>query len=230
MNAEGVLHATVNAEPMSKRHGKRLVRMGIGLVALLVLGVLALAPATLSHTTADRLSRDVAGKIASDASIHATTFSKDLPLSFEPNRGQTDRQVRFLSRVGGYNLFLTATEAVFALPGPKPVGSASGRGQQRRDDLFRITLKGANSQATTSGVNQLPGVSNYFIKDKPGRWRTDIPTYGKVRYADIYPGIDLTYYGTNQQLEYDFEVSPGIDPGLIRLVCHGATPAIDGNG
>src|SRR5688500_8284056 len=104
---------------MSKRHRKRLLPMGISLLALLLLGVLALAPVTLSHKAADRLSRNVTGNISSGASIPETAFNRDLPLSFEPNVGQTDKQVRFLSRAPGYNLFLTATEAVFALPAPK---------------------------------------------------------------------------------------------------------------
>ena len=214
--------------------------MGICLfLALLISSVLILTPATLSHTALDRFPgehqpAENTGLVpfSSSQATPASAFAKDLPLSFEPNRGQTDEQVRFLSRTPGYNVFLTATEAVFAWRAgtAKENSPVRARNSQSRSELFRIALKGANSRAVTTGTSQLPGIRNYFIKDKPGLWQSDIPTYGKVRYANIYPGIDLTYYGTQQQFEYDFEVAAGADPGVIKLVCHGGDPAIDGNG
>ena len=56
----------------------------------------------------------------------------------------------------------------------------------------------------------------------PRRWRTGIATYGKVHYSDVYPGIDVVYYGNQGQLEHDFIVAPGADPASIRLVFDGA--------
>jgi hypothetical protein len=66
-------------------------------------------------------------------------------------------------------------------------------------------------------VDQLPGTANYFIGNDPAKWRTSVPTYAKVKYAGIYPGIDLAYYGNQRQLEYDFIVAPGASPKPIRL-------------
>src|SRR3990172_6044892 len=67
------------------------------------------------------------------------------------------------------------------------------------------------------GQDELPGRSNYFIGNEPNKWRTNIPNYGKVKYQSIYPGVDLLYYGTQGQLEYDFILAPSADPGAILL-------------
>jgi hypothetical protein len=73
-----------------------------------------------------------------------------------------------------------------------------------------------------SGLEELPGKANYFIGSDPAKWRTNIPTYAKVHYRDVYLGIDLLYYGNQRQLEYDFVVAPGADPKKIVLGFEGA--------
>ena len=89
--------------------------------------------------------------------------------------------------------------------------------------VLRMKLVGANPEGRVTGIEELPGKSNYFIGNDPGKWRTGVPLYAKVQYEEVYPGIDLLYYGTNQrQLEYDFVVSPGADPGNILLGFEGA--------
>jgi len=158
-----------------------------------------------------------------------------LPLSFEANRGQTDPSVNFLSRGRGYALFLTGQEAVLTLRKPSvaansPSSAVDGRlllkaGQQPADNeprtseaVLRMELLGANARAKVAGAEQLPGKANYFLGNDPSKWRTNVPTYAKVRYEDVYPGVDLVYYGTKGgELEYDFVVAPGADPGAIAL-------------
>jgi hypothetical protein len=66
-------------------------------------------------------------------------------------------------------------------------------------------------------MEELPGKSNYFIGNDPTKWRTNVPNYAKVKYANVYPGVDLVYYGNQGQLEYDFVVQPGADPRSIQL-------------
>src|SRR5439155_49910 len=83
--------------------------------------------------------------------------------------------------------------------------------------VLRMQMRGANTPSEVIGIDRLPGKSNYFIGDDPGKWRTDIATFAKVQYRGVYPGIDLIYYGNGRQLEYDFVVSPGADPAAIRL-------------
>src|ERR1700733_14958625 len=137
-----------------------------------------------------------------------------LPLSFEENQGQTDAQVRFLSHDQGYALFLTDSEAVLALPGEKY--DAGKRG------VLRMRLAGTVGRAIISGMEQLPGKANYFIGSDPAKWRCKVPTYGKVSYKAVYPGVDLVYYGNQRQLEYDFVVAPRADPSRIKLRFTGA--------
>jgi uncharacterized protein (TIGR03437 family) len=76
--------------------------------------------------------------------------------------------------------------------------------------------------AVVEGLEELPGKSNYFIGKDPGKWRTNVPTYARVKYHEVYPGVDLLYYGNQQQLEYDLVVAPHTDPGVIRLSFDGA--------
>jgi len=154
-----------------------------------------------------------------------------LPLSFEANQGQTDRRVKFLSRGSGYSLFLTGDEAVLALK--KSEGSIAGDRQLKPavpsaepPAVLRMRLVGANLHAKVSGLEELPGKSNYFIGNDPKKWRTNVPNYAKVKYANVYSGVDLVYYGSHGQLEYDFVLAPGADPRQIALdVEAGLVPA-----
>jgi len=90
---------------------------------------------------------------------------------------------------------------------PEPAGPA----------VLHMKLVGANARAEVTGLEELPGKSNYFIGNDPKKWRTNVPNYAKVKYADVYPGVDLVYYGNQGQVEYDFVVQPGADPGQIAL-------------
>lgn len=171
------------------------------------------------------------------AKAKATEDYGRLPLSFEANRGQVDSGVRFLSRGLGYSLFLTDTGAVLALdkaatceksskvPPAEFVACPSGR--ESASDVVRMTLGhvldsgriGSDPRAIRQarGEDLLPGKVNYFIGNDPAKWQTDLPTYAKVRYTGVYPGVDLVYYGNQRQLEYDFVIAPGGDASMIRL-------------
>jgi hypothetical protein len=132
-----------------------------------------------------------------------------LPIKFETNAGQTDAKVKFLSRGGGYGLFLTQSEAVLTLHSEK-----SREGVQ---STVRMKIIGADPAPQIEGIDMLPGRSNYIIGKDASRWRRNVVSFAKVRYRSVYPGIDLIYYGAQRQLEYDFVVAPGADPNLIRL-------------
>lgn len=83
--------------------------------------------------------------------------------------------------------------------------------------VVSLKLVGANPKAKVTGLDELPGKSNYFLGNDPKKWRTNVSQYAKVKYQGVYPGIDLVYYGNQQQLEYDFVVAPGADPHAIRF-------------
>ncbi len=248
-----------------------------------------------SSTTTPKSTAAPAGP--PDQKMHLAENYGKLPLSFEPNQGQADRRVRFLSRRRGYSLFLTSDEAVLTLETASQ--KANGKGQRanvktgvaptgtrpdmvRRSAIARVAhhppfgaaalpdvlspsrptkesdnemekprdrragpalplssrrladsgesstvlrmrLVGANASAAVTGADELPGKSNYFIGNDPKKWRTNVPNYAKVRYQDVYLGVDLVYYGNQGgQLEYDLVVAPGADPNQIKLSFAGA--------
>ncbi len=161
------------------------------------------------------------------------SFAK-LPLSFEENAGQTDGRVKYTSRGAGYNLFLTSDEAVFALHGGSTSANCSRLSEKTRANcagssknagegsILWLKMLGANASAQVTGTDVLPGKVNYYIGNNPSKWRTGVRQYGRVSYSGIYPGVDLTYYGNQQQLESDFVVAPGTNPRSIEFEVKGA--------
>ena len=146
----------------------------------------------------------------------------NLPISFEANAGQTDAAVQYLARGNGYALFLTSTSAVLDLEKASPTMTPSSAPLTVTGSALAMNLIGANSEASAVGLDQLPGTSNYFIGNDSSKWRTNIANYGQVAYQDVYPGINVVYYGNQQQLEYDFLVAPGPNLGNIRLGFQGS--------
>ncbi len=151
-----------------------------------------------------------------------------LPLSFEVNQGQTDPSVNFLSRGAGYTLFLTPVASVLSLsPGGTPRADAA----EAAPAVLRTQLVGGNPNAAAQGLDLLPGASNYLIGNDPGQWHTGVANYGRVEYRNVYAGVNLDYYGNQRQLEFDFVVAAGANPGVIRLAFRGAGGvALDGRG
>ena len=132
-----------------------------------------------------------------------------MPLTFEPNRGQAPSDIRWISRTPHRTLLLTSTEALLVMNGEKAA-------------TVRMKLTGSNVEARTEGVDKLKSVSNYFLDNNPSDWRTAIPHYARVKYKEVYPGIDLVYYGADRELEYDFVVAPAADSRQIELAYEGA--------
>ena len=196
---------------------------------LLVYGLIAASAFTsLAEGQASQAVDNPAAKKAQAAQNYGK-----IPLSFEANQGQADKTVKFLSNGRGYSLFLTDSSAVLALTKPElssaKSGISAGKGLKpasarpaRKTDVVRMELAGANRAMRVTGIDPLPGTANYFIGNDPAQWHTGVPTYAKVKYAGVYPGIDLVYYGNQRQLEYDFVVAPGANPKPIRLQFAGA--------
>jgi Beta-propeller repeat len=180
---------------------------GLVLLALLILGAVLLFRYDVSAPHSSIL------RPSSSAQLQASLAR--LPMSFEPNQGQTDRRVKFLARGNGYGMYLMPSEAVLTLP----QGSQAGLKQT----AVEMQLAGANQQSEVVGTERLAGHSNYFIGNDSSRWLRNIPQFGRVQYRGVYPGIDLSFYGNQNRLEYDFEVSPGSDAQQIELNFKGAT-------
>jgi hypothetical protein len=223
------------------------LRKNVALVVLLLgisLSLLALllyartsAPNRIAASTSSSASPKEPAEIAREA------YGK-IEMSFEANRGQTDSAVNFLARGAGYTLFLKPTEAVFRLQSADS-GVRNDNQQSAIEEsalstqhsalstqhpalstqhskTLRMRLVGADEGATAEGANESPGKVNYFTGSDPSQWRTEVPTYGRVRYSRVYPGVDLVYYGNQAQLEYDFVVAPGQNAQAIQLKFDGA--------
>ena len=176
------------------------MRKNFSRVALcLIILTAAFGSLTDKFSNADRLDR-----------VGPVTNFGTLPLSFEPNNGQVNGQVKFLARGSGFSLFLTSNEAILALQ------KSSAADQKPNSDTLRMKIVGANRQAKVTGENLLTGKTNYLLGGDPDKWMTDIANFGRVRYEDVYDGIDLVYYGSGGQLA-DIRRAPARPP-RIRAV------------
>ncbi len=171
-------------------------------------------------------------KLSTDPSKVKAAYSQ-LPVYFEPNQGQADSRVKFLCRGLGYNLFLTDTESVLVLEHARsnskktpiglrgPRGLRLGRNDHIKREVVRLQLEGAQTPSAIEGLDKLQGVSNYFIGKDPRQWHSNVSQYARVRLKNIYPGVDVVYYGNFGKLEHDFIVSPGVDPSCVRFALKG---------
>lgn len=129
-----------------------------------------------------------------------------LPLVFE-RTAQASNPVRFSAHAGGYSLSLTSGGARIVAP--------AANGAHPR--AVSISLLDSNPRAEISGLDPLRCRTNYFIGNRKQDWRLGVETFARVRYRAVYPGIDMIYYGADRELEYDFRLAPGADPGRIHL-------------
>ena len=182
-----------------------------------------------------------------DTTATAAAYGR-LPLSFEPNQGQVTDTVQFLAHGPGYSLYLRGTDATLTLRAPRAPRphnhdprAGAGAGMIEPGALtqtapvtaavLRLRYAGANLNPQPTGEERLPGVANYMVGGDSTRWLTGVPTYARVSYKNVYPGVDLVYYGTQGRLEYDWQVAPGADPGVIALAIDGARGlSLDGQG
>ncbi len=140
----------------------------------------------------------------------------DLPLSFEPNRGQVESATRFVGRSGGYEIHFQPSRAEVLIP---QASTSNLRADEKRPGPKRVGIDvvGADQNVAVEPAQLLPGKSSYFIGTDRSRWVTDLPTYGQLQYRQVYRGIDLVFYGNRGHLEYDFIVSPGAKTDDIAL-------------
>jgi hypothetical protein len=134
-------------------------------------------------------------------------------LFFEQNVGQMDRSVEFIAHGPQYDLLLSGSGMVF-----KPKEGHGGPGQQPiNDGTVALSFGGGSDASKAEGSEQQPGVMNYYVGTDRSRWYSGVPTFARVHYKDVYPGVDLVFYAENDKLEFDFQIAPGSDPGQVRL-------------
>jgi uncharacterized repeat protein (TIGR01451 family) len=162
-----------------------------------------------------------------EAQSRARSLFAGLPLIFEPNQGQGnldagDARAKFVTRGSGYSLFLGSEGAILSVVSRDGAGTKRHAASVTRVDSLQMKLAGANLNANVTGADLLPGKSNYFLGNDPAKWRQGVPQFARVRYENIYPGINLVFYGNSGRLEYDFQVAPGSDPSQAELEFNGA--------
>lgn len=160
------------------------------------------------------------------------SIASQIPVYFEINMGQTHESVKYLSRGKFHTLFLTPTKAILSLTGIREQADVLDPVANRQVPVLECTelslqLAGANAESKIEGINKLDGRSNYLIGNDPARWQKNVPHYEMVRYSSVYNGIDLVYHTRKGNLEYDFVVAPGADPGKIRFNITGAEEMIE---
>ncbi len=231
-------HSACNLNPLRNALSVQSMKLSfrVALVALLILvastGRVSSAQVH-SHSTSmanasqptDKLGLANAPAPNSSAKLMPRHFS--LPLSFELNRGQTVSAVKYLGRADGFSVAFRENEAEFYFVHPTNLKSrvreTSGvRHVDAQTDLIQMRFIGANGSAAVEGEERLPGNVNYFVGKDPTKWRSDVPTFGEVRYSSLYPGVDLVYYGADQHLEFDFRLAPGADPRKVLMDFKGA--------
>lgn len=137
-------------------------------------------------------------------------------IQFEPNLGQTDAQVSYLARTPQGLLFFSGASLVLSRPQAEPV---------------TLEWLGANSRGAWEPSEPTGATTSYYVGRDPARWAENVPEYGRLTRRRLYPGIDLVYYGSGRQIEYDLLVGPGADPGRLRFRVRGAKKlSVDGHG
>ena len=200
------------------RHGKGFVWIRAALFVMLLLTLLGSAVLLVPRNSGPASAAlkpawlNVSGAPPSSSRSPLNSLAQ-LPMFFEPNLGQTDARARFLARGEGYSLFLTSASAVLHL---QPAAS-----DQQKNSVLKLKLVGANTHAQPIGEQRLPGRSNYYLGNHPAKWLSGVPQFAQIRYASVYKGVDLVYYGSQGKLEHDFVVAPGTDTSVIQMAIEG---------
>ncbi len=212
--------------------GRYRTRLALILVAAAAVGLYGL-PSMVSGDGSDPKQSSPDPKTAQSAYAR-------LPMSFVPNHGQMPDGIGYGARGLGYSLGLAPDGAVFVFSKTARRGSSdrqpldllagAGGDPAAEQSLLRMQLVGADPAARWHADMPLLGKANFLTGDDPGLWHIGIPTYGRVTYQAVYPGVDVSYHGNQSQFEYDFMVAPGTDPSVVTLGFPGAQGVRVGEG
>lgn len=207
-------HVTANLAVQSSAIQSFPISQSTRLGQVVAPGLLQMAPASLAVGPTPQQAR---------------ALLAGLPLVFEPNQGQgtldpADPRAKFISRGAGYSLFLGSKGAILGLAlhqASKPSPHVETQ-SPARTEFLEMKLAGANPNAGLIGTDRLPGRSNYLLGNDAAKWHVGVPQFARVKYENVYPGINLLFYGNQGRLEYDFQVAPGSDPKQAELEFNGA--------
>ena len=176
---------------------------------------------------------------ALDRTVRASSnASGRFPRYFLMNQGQADSQVKFLAHGRGSSIFLTPKGLVLSWMRTNPAGAGDGKAaateakaeaapkhsslsNQAVLSSLHLELAGANPSVKVEGIEELPGKTNFLLGQNPHQWIIDVPRFKKIAYQQVYPGVDLVFYGNEGHLEYDIVLSPGADLKQVKLAFRG---------
>src|SRR5277367_3241630 len=230
---------------ISLRTRSLIAAVAVGAVAILAFVVLTFGSRTGASTTAPITTASASGAASRAEQEAATKASAKrefaaMPLFFEPNHGQTDPSVRFLSHSGRHSLYLTDDATVITMVAGKIQKGQNfasvnpprpGKSDKLLESAVRIRMVGANPHPAMTGLDPLPARVNYLVGDK-ANFHPNVETYARVKIANVYPGVDIIHYGSHDTLEYDIVAAPGADTSKIKYSIEGAaktTTDKDGN-
>jgi Immunoglobulin I-set domain/Beta-propeller repeat len=162
--------------------------------------------------------------LALTAPAQTVTPLAGAPLYFEANRSQASHAAAFVARGGDYQFSISpgGMQLVLRKAAARARGATLPAPEKITARAVRMQFVGANPRALIRGDEALAGKINYLIGRDPAQWRAGVPIFAKVRVAQLYPGVNLVYYGNQRQLEYDFTVAPKTDPRKIVIHFGGA--------
>jgi hypothetical protein len=194
-------------------NSKTLRNVGLGIALVLAVGMSAAYSHRGSSPRATAAGgKDVAAQPASLDKSHAKAALMSLPLAFEANKGQLDPRVKYLAHAQGYTAYFAGNEVALSI-----------KGKDKRAAVLGMTLQNAQTASSVVASDEQIGKTNYLLGNDRSKWITNVANYGKVAYNGVYPGVDVIYYGNQQNLEYDFVVKPGSSPAQIRIAYSGAS-------
>jgi hypothetical protein len=210
-----------------------LLKSRVSLRTVLLFVCFFLAASPIGRVRSDRTTIGRAPGTANAAVAARPVLAASSSLKFVENDGQTTDAVRFISHGSGYELLLMQKDAVIALsparrldlsPTRRSAFFRARRALRRTSNpsYLRVHLVNSNPETKIAGVDPVPARTDYFLGHDPTKWRTNVPSFSRVSYKAIYPGVDLVFYGNQRRLEYDFIVAPGADPKAIHLSLEGA--------
>ncbi len=186
----------------------------------IVLFSAGLACVTPAFAQTGHAAAGVAGKPDTDggkpfvSSGQEFSYAK-MPLRFEPNRGQAPSGAQYLASGAGYLLRFSDRKAVLDL-GTSKAGA--------REELT-LAFSASRRRAAIDAEELLASTSSYIHSSDPAQWQVGVPNYGRIRYRNLTPGVDLAFYGRGDRLEYDYILAPGVRPSAVRLNLQGAQDA-----
>ena len=139
-------------------------------------------------------------------------------LRFEANHGQVDRRIDYIARGAGYEVSLSRPRR----------RRRTQRGRARA--VVDMSVVGAHRRRPRRGRGRRGGRSNYLIGSDRSGWHRNVPSFERIRYDGVLPGIDMVYRGNAERLQYDFLVAPGADPDDIALAFTGGRVSLARNG